>query len=119
MPQNADGMRMEPAPSEPWWSGPSHAAAAAPAPALEPRLRQLDRGELLRPDQPGQLSGRCEGQPAGGAHELTNPLPSSARRVSSGAGVQNASPVAFWNSSILSRTFGSPIWLAQNIGPPR
>ena len=29
-------MRMEPAPSEPWWSGPSPAAAAAPAPALEP-----------------------------------------------------------------------------------
>ena len=36
MPQKADGMRMEPAPSEPWWSGPSPAAAAAAAPALEP-----------------------------------------------------------------------------------
>ena len=36
MPQNAEGMRIEPAPSEPWWSGPSPAAAAAPAPALEP-----------------------------------------------------------------------------------
>src|SRR5438477_12557415 len=35
-PQNDDGMRMEPAPSEPWWSGPRPAAAAAPAPALEP-----------------------------------------------------------------------------------
>jgi hypothetical protein len=29
-------MRMEPAPSEPWCSGPRPAAAAAPAPALEP-----------------------------------------------------------------------------------
>src|ERR671923_168566 len=27
---------MDPAPSEPWWSGPIPAAAAAPAPALEP-----------------------------------------------------------------------------------
>src|SRR5205823_14439856 len=36
MPQKADGIRIEPAPSEPWWSGPSAAAAAAPAPALEP-----------------------------------------------------------------------------------
>src|SRR5439155_983624 len=29
-------MRIDPAPSEPWWSGPSPAAAAAPAPAPEP-----------------------------------------------------------------------------------
>src|ERR1700730_16522914 len=36
MPQKADGTRTEPAPSEPWWSGPRPAAAAAPAPALEP-----------------------------------------------------------------------------------
>src|SRR6266436_8285397 len=36
MPQKAEGTRTEPAPSEPWWSGPSPAAAAAPAPALEP-----------------------------------------------------------------------------------
>ncbi len=36
MPQKADGMRIEPAPSEPWWRGPSPAAAATPAPALEP-----------------------------------------------------------------------------------
>src|SRR5712692_169474 len=35
-PQNDEGMRTDPAPSEPWWSGPSPAAAAAPAPALEP-----------------------------------------------------------------------------------
>src|SRR5437762_9357262 len=27
---------MDPAPSEPWWRGPRPAAAAAPAPALEP-----------------------------------------------------------------------------------
>src|SRR5207249_10852713 len=36
MPQKLDGIRIEPAPSEPWWSGPRPAAAAAPAPALEP-----------------------------------------------------------------------------------
>src|ERR1051325_3482127 len=36
MPQNADGTRTEPAPSEPWWSGPSPAAVAAPAPAHDP-----------------------------------------------------------------------------------
>src|SRR5712691_13169599 len=36
MPQKADGTRMDPAPSEPWWSGPRPAAAAAAAPALEP-----------------------------------------------------------------------------------
>ena len=36
IPQNPLGMRIDPAPSEPWWSGPSPAAAAAPAPALEP-----------------------------------------------------------------------------------
>src|SRR5688572_17047897 len=36
MPQKADGIRMEPAPSEPCASGPSPAATAAPAPALEP-----------------------------------------------------------------------------------
>src|SRR5229473_2002357 len=36
MPQKDDGTRMEPAPSEPWCSGPSPAAAAEPAPALEP-----------------------------------------------------------------------------------
>ena len=36
MPQNPDGMRIEPAPSDPWWRGRSPAAAAAPAPALEP-----------------------------------------------------------------------------------
>src|SRR5215510_15731899 len=35
-PQNDDGIRIDPAPSEPWASGPSPAAAAAPAPALEP-----------------------------------------------------------------------------------
>src|SRR5437867_13433441 len=35
-PQNDDGMRIDPAPSEPWASGPRPAAAAAPAPALEP-----------------------------------------------------------------------------------
>ena len=35
-PQNAEGIRIEPAPSEPWCKGPSPAAAAAPAPALEP-----------------------------------------------------------------------------------
>ena len=35
-PQNAEGIRMEPAPSEPWCKGPSPAAAAAPAPALDP-----------------------------------------------------------------------------------
>src|SRR5262249_10601495 len=35
-PQNDDGMRMDPAPSEPWASGPRPAAAAAAAPALEP-----------------------------------------------------------------------------------
>ena len=34
-------MRMEPAPSEPWCSGPSPAAAAAPAPALEPPVVML------------------------------------------------------------------------------
>src|SRR5437899_11592559 len=36
IPQNPLGMRIDPAPSDPWWSGPSPAAAAAPAPALEP-----------------------------------------------------------------------------------
>ncbi len=36
MPQKAEGMRIDPAPSEPCWSGPRPAAAAAPAPALEP-----------------------------------------------------------------------------------
>src|SRR2546425_2360073 len=36
MPQKLDGIRIEPAPSEPWWSGPSPAAAATAAPALEP-----------------------------------------------------------------------------------
>src|SRR6516164_9882835 len=36
MPQKPLGMRIEPAPSEPWWSGPRPAAVAAPAPALEP-----------------------------------------------------------------------------------
>ena len=35
-PQNDDGMRIDPAPSEPWASGPRPAAAAAAAPALEP-----------------------------------------------------------------------------------
>src|SRR5918999_4983346 len=36
MPQNDDGMRIEPAPSLPWASGPRPAATAAPAPPLEP-----------------------------------------------------------------------------------
>src|SRR5881397_4151967 len=36
IPQNPLGIRIDPAPSEPWWSGPIPAAAAAPAPALEP-----------------------------------------------------------------------------------
>src|SRR5262249_61296128 len=36
IPQKPLGMRIDPAPSDPWWSGPSPAAAAAPAPALEP-----------------------------------------------------------------------------------
>src|SRR5262249_18071282 len=35
-PQNDEGMRIDPAPSEPWASGPRPAAAAAAAPALEP-----------------------------------------------------------------------------------
>src|SRR3989442_15289617 len=35
-PQNDDGMRIDPAPSEPWANGPRPAAAAAAAPALEP-----------------------------------------------------------------------------------
>src|SRR5205809_5653742 len=35
-PQNDDGIRIDPAPSEPWASGPRPAAAAAAAPALEP-----------------------------------------------------------------------------------
>src|SRR5262247_20768 len=36
MPQNAEGMRIEPAPSEPWWIGARPAAAATAAPALDP-----------------------------------------------------------------------------------
>jgi endonuclease YncB( thermonuclease family) len=47
------------------------------------------------------------------------PLPASARRSSSGAGVQKASPVFFWKASIVSRRALSPIESAQNIGPPR
>ena len=78
-----------------------------PLDALERGPRQLDRRELLRADEPGQLGGRGERQ-VGGAHESRKPLPWSARRASSGAGVQNASPVAFWNSSILSRRALSP-----------
>ena len=34
-PQNPAGMRIDPAPSEPWCSGPMPAAAQAPAPALD------------------------------------------------------------------------------------
>ena len=36
MPLNEDGMRIDPAPSEPWASGPSPAAIAAAAPPEEP-----------------------------------------------------------------------------------
>src|SRR5438477_2328775 len=36
MPQKLDGIRIEPAPSEPWCIGPRPAATAAAAPALEP-----------------------------------------------------------------------------------
>src|SRR6267143_1596596 len=36
MPQKLDGIRIEPAPSEPWCNGPRPAATAAAAPALEP-----------------------------------------------------------------------------------
>ena len=35
-PQKCDGMRIEPAPSEPWCSGPKPAAAAAAAPLEDP-----------------------------------------------------------------------------------
>jgi hypothetical protein len=35
-PQKPAGMRIEPAPSEPWWSGPKPKAAEAAAPELEP-----------------------------------------------------------------------------------
>src|SRR5918994_7980512 len=35
-PQNPAGMRIEPAPSEPWWIGPMPAAAQIAAPVLEP-----------------------------------------------------------------------------------
>jgi hypothetical protein len=52
-------------------------------------------------------------------YDARKPLPWSARRDRSGAGVQNASPVSRWNWAIRSRTALSPIWSAQNMGPPR
>src|SRR5918998_5568285 len=58
MPQNAAGMRMEPAPSLPCASGPSPAATAAAAPPLDPpgvlaRFHGLNEGPNTRfPESP-------------------------------------------------------------------
>ena len=47
MPQSAEGMRIEPAPSEPCASGPSPAATAAPAPPEDaPDVRASFQGFL-------------------------------------------------------------------------
>jgi hypothetical protein len=47
MPQSADGMRIEPEPSEPWASGPRPAATADPAPPDEaPDVRVRFQGFL-------------------------------------------------------------------------
>src|SRR5438045_2617691 len=54
-PQSADGIRIEPAPSEPCASGPRPAAIAAPAPPLEaPEVRSRFHG--LRVVGPIRLS---------------------------------------------------------------
>src|SRR5215475_13438819 len=55
MPQRADGMRMDPAPSEPWPSGPKPAATAAPAPPEDaPEVRCRFHG--LAQGGPSRLS---------------------------------------------------------------
>ena len=47
MPQSADGMRIEPEPSEPWATGPSPAATAEPAPPEDaPEVRSRFHGFL-------------------------------------------------------------------------
>src|SRR5262245_42927265 len=47
MPQRADGMRIDPDPSDPWASGPSPAATADPAPPEEaPEVRARFQGFL-------------------------------------------------------------------------
>src|ERR1700752_51866 len=88
-------MRMEPAPSEPWCSVPSHAAAAAPAPALEPPgvtsvfhgLREMPVSGVARSARPGpraRAAGRDLGVPriAGDAGQRAVPqrLPAELRR---------------------------------------
>src|SRR5215207_8994056 len=62
MPQNAAGMRIEPAPSLPWARGPRPAATAAAAPPLDPpgvfsRFQGLNEGPNTRfPESPFQPS---------------------------------------------------------------
>jgi hypothetical protein len=62
MPQNAAGIRIEPAPSLPWASGPRPAATAAAAPPLDPpgvlaRFQGLKEGPNTRfPESPFQPS---------------------------------------------------------------
>src|SRR5215470_5838728 len=95
MPQKADGTRMEPAPSEPWWSGPRPAAAAAPAPALEPpELIAGFHGLRVMP-----VSGLSPSafQPNSGLVVLpTRIAPARVRRPTNGA---STSPMRFSNTN--------------------
>src|SRR6266702_3840917 len=66
MPQKLDGIRIEPAPSEPWWSGPSPASTAAAAPALERPVAErlpaeLGARRLADEDAAGLTQARDEG----------------------------------------------------------
>src|SRR5262249_907112 len=65
MPQRADGMRIDPEPSEPWASGPSPAATPPPAPPAD--ARAAGGGEDAREVRP-RFHGLAQGGPSRLSH---------------------------------------------------
>src|SRR3972149_5363735 len=74
MPQRAEGIRIEPEPSEPWAGGPSPAAAAAPAP---PEAGRGGEG----PEPPRRRRAGSARGGAGGARQVPGVLARRAEEV--------------------------------------
>src|SRR2546426_2890600 len=99
-PQNDDGMRIDPAPSEPWASGPRPAAAAAAAPALEPPVViAVFQGLRVMPVR--GLSPRAF-QPNSGLVVLPSMTPPAAwRRRTNGASTSGTRVAKMWEPDIV------------------
>src|SRR5881296_2307295 len=100
MPQNDEGMRIEPAPSEPWCNGPRPAATAAAAPALDPPV-VVAVFHGLRVMPVSGLSPRAF-QPNSGLVVLPSITPpAAARRRTNGASTSGTRVAKMWEPDIV------------------